>query len=369
MMKRLLQIAAALAACALLACCAQAAPPEEEPAPARPTPEPALGPYFELEADVNPYTGLAKGEGYPEGVRGVAVMINNVRAALPQSGISTADLLYETVTESGITRMMGVWRDYASMPTVGPIRSARDQHVQLMIPLGCLYAHIGSSTYAAEMLETYRYDEVWSIDGRYRNFYWIDAERRKTRDQEHCVFTNGETFGAAAERYGLDLAGEPAPVFRFVRYDEPLRELTGGEASTVYIRFSGYAASEFRYDEAAGRYYKWEFGEPQTDEGAGTQYAADNLLLLFASISKYPDGVLSQVNFAQQGAGLYFCNGRYERVRWLKGAPNAPLRIVDQEGTETDVLINPGQTYLALVGDEQIENCRINDVSLADLSA
>lgn len=368
-MKRLLLIAAALAACALLACCSQADPPQEEPAPARPTPEPAAGPFFELEADVNPYTGLAKGEDYPEGVRGVAVMINNVRAALPQSGISTADLLYETVTESGITRMMGVWRDYVSMPTVGPIRSARDQHVQLMIPLGCLYAHIGTSTYAAEMLETYRYEEVWSIDGRYRNFYWIDAERRKTRDQEHCVFTNGETFGAAAAQYGLDLAGEPAPAFRFVRYDEPARQLAGGEASEVYIRFSSYAASEFRYDEASGKYYKWEFDAPQMDESAGVQYGADNLLLLFASITKYPDGVLSQVNFSQQGAGLYFCGGRYEKVRWIKGAPNAPLRIVDQEGTETDLFINPGQTYIALVGDDQIENCRINEVSLADLNA
>lgn len=368
-MKRLALFAAALFAGALLASCGQGGASSEEPTPAPPVPTPDVQPGFVLEADVDPYTGFAKGEGYPEGVRGVAVMINNVRAALPQSGIASADLMYETVTESGITRMMGVWRDYSSLPTVGPIRSARDQHVQLMIPLGSLYAHIGSSTYAAEMLETYRYDEVWSIDGRLRNFYWIDAERRKTREQEHCVYTNGETFAAAVEQYGLDNSGEPAPAFRFVRYDQPPRELTGGEAGEVYIRFSGYAASEFRYDEAAGRYYKWEFDAPQMDEGANVQYGADNVFVLFASISKYPDGVLSQVNFAQQGAGLYFSGGRYELVRWIKGAPNAPLRIVDQEGTETDITVNPGQSYIAIVGDDQISNCRIDGVSLADLNA
>lgn len=367
-MKRLSLIAAGLLACAFLASCAQS---DEQPgvqASAPPVPTPDVQPAFTLEADVNPYTGFAKGEDYPEGVRGVAVMINNVRAALPQSGIASADLMYETVTESGITRMMGVWRDYSAMPIVGPIRSARDQHVQLMIPLGSLYAHIGASTYAAEMIETYRYNEVWAIDGRYRNFYWIDAERRKTREQEHCVYTNGETFAAAAEQYGLDTSGEPVPAFRFVRYDETPRELSGGEAGEVYIRFSSYAASELRYDEAAGRYYKWEFDAPQMDEAAGTQYGAENVFVLFASISKYPDGVLSQVNFAQQGAGLYFCGGRYELVRWIKGAPNAPLRIVDQEGTETDILINPGQSYIAIVGDDQISNCRINGVSLADLN-
>ena len=94
-------------------------------------------------------------------------------------------------------------------------------------------------------------------------------------------------FAAAVEQYALDTAGEPAPVFNFVRYDAPRRELEGGEATSVYIRFSSYAASEFRYDAEAGRYYKWEFGEPQMDEAAGVQYAADNLLLLFASIGKY----------------------------------------------------------------------------------
>lgn len=367
-MKCLPKIAALLVGCALLTACAQTAPaPEPEVSAPVPTPVP-VQPSFTLGPDVDPYTGLAKPEGYPEGVRGVAVMINNVRAALPQSGIASADLLYETVTESGITRMMGVWRDYAALPTVGPIRSARDQHVQLMIPLGCLYAHIGTSTYADEMLETYRYKEVWAIDGKYRNFYWIDAERRKTRDQEHCVYTDGETFAAAVEQYALDTAGEPAPVFNFVRYDAPRRELDAGEAASVYIRFSSYASSEFRYDPEAGRYYKWEFGEPQMDEAAGVQYAADNLLLLFASIGKYPDGVLSQVDFSIQGAGLYFCDGRYEPVRWIKGLPNAPLRIVDAEGHETDLPINPGQTYIALVGDDQIEHCRVNDLTLAELS-
>ena len=369
MMKRKAMFAAVLLACALLGACARQDAQPETPAPEQPVQTPEVQPDFVLEPDVDPYTGLAKGEDYPEGTRGVAVMINNVRAALPQSGIASADLMYETVTESGITRMMGVWRDYTALPTVGPIRSARDQHVQLMIPLGCLYAHIGSSTYAAEMLETYRYDEVWAIDGRFRNFYWIDAERRKTRDQEHCVYTNGETFAAAVEQYGLDDSGEPAPVFRFARYDEPPRELTGGDAAEVYIRFSSYAASEFRYDEATGRYYKWEFDAPQVDDAAGAQYGADNVFPLFASITKYPDGVLSQVNFTLQGAGLYFCNGRYELVRWIKGAPNAPLRIVDQEGTETDLLINPGRSYIAIVGDDQIANCRIDGVSLADLNA
>lgn len=360
-------LAAAVLLCSLMAGCG--GQPQSQPAPeSAPPAEPSIEPAFTLASDVHPYTGLQKEAGYPDARRGVAVMINNVRTALPQSGINDADVLYEMVTESGITRLMALYRDYQTLPTVGPLRSARDQHVQLMIPLDCLYAHIGTSNYAAEMLETYRYLDTKALDGKYKTFYWIDAERRKTRGQEHCVYMNGETYGEAVEKYGLDTASEPAPIFNFTPYAEGPRILEDGEAQSIYIRFSSYADSQFDYDPETGKYYKTQFNQHQIDANTGETYGADNLLVLFADIDKYPDGVLSHVNFDTQGAALYFNGGRYEIVRWMKGKPNAPLRIVDQEGTETDVQINPGQTYVAVVGMDQVEHCRVDEHSLDELN-
>lgn len=363
---RVLYLSAVLL-CGMLIGCDQAA--ESQPLPQSPAPQqPSVQPTYFLDKDVNPYTGLAKDAQYPEGRRGVAVMINNVRAALPQRGINHADVLYEMVTESGITRLMALYRDYQKLPIVGPLRSARDQHVQIMIPLDCLYAHIGTSSYAAEMLETYRYQDTKSIDGRYKTYYWVDAERRRTLGQEHCVYMDGSSFSQSVEKYALDFSGEPAPIFNFGRYDSEPRVLQHGDAQQVSIRFSSYAESLFTYDPDTQRYYKEEFGQPQIDANTNEAYSADNVLVLFADIDKYPDGLLSHVNFDSQGAGLYFCAGRYEKVRWMKGTPNMPLRIVDQEGTETDQIINPGRTYVAVVGLDQVEHCRINDVSLAELN-
>ena len=228
-MKRLpARAVAALLCAALLSGCVFAR--TEEPQ-ATPTPEPDAAPEtlveYDVPQDIDPYTGLARGENYPLGRRGVAVMINNVRAAWPQSGLNSADLVYEIVTESGITRLMAVYRDYAAMPVVGPIRSARDQHVQLMLPLQTLYAHIGTSYVASQYLDLYKYTETKSIDGKYRNFYWIDTERRKTKGQEHCVYTDGSTFAAAVDQFGLQASTtyEAPPVFDFVRYDQPARQL------------------------------------------------------------------------------------------------------------------------------------------------
>lgn len=331
-----------------------------------PAPTPAA-PTFTLDEDVNPYTGLAKTADYPEGQRGVAVMLGNMKEDLPQSGLNAADLVYEMITEGGITRLMAVYRDRSALPLVGPLRSARDQHVQLMIPLNCLYVHIGGSSYALDMLDAFHFTDVRSINGRYKNFYWIDAERRRTRSQENSVYTDGSTLENALDRYGLETEGEPDPVFNFQPYEQAPRALEDGTAYSLSFRFSPYEDVRFDYSTEDGRYYKSEFGQPQLDAAdGGRQYRVDNVFLLFTSIGRYPDGLLSQVDL-EQGVGFYFSQGRYERVRWMKGPGEAPLRIVDDEGLEQDVTVNPGTSYVAFVGDDLLAHCRIGDATLEEL--
>ena len=57
--------------------------------------------------------------------RPVAVMINNIGEAMPQSGIGQADVIYEMIVEGGITRLMAVFSDYSGLEKIGPVRSAR----------------------------------------------------------------------------------------------------------------------------------------------------------------------------------------------------------------------------------------------------
>ena len=169
----------------------------------QPQPEPET-PAIVTDPSANPLTGLAKADDWPEGMRPLAVMLDNVQAALPQRGLQSADLVYEMVTEGGITRLMAVYSDYTSMPEVGPVRSARDQHVQLMFPLGAMYLHVGGSTYAKALLSQYHY-EAKSLDGYFQaGALELDAQRNLTAAIEHCWFTSGELFSQAAAQYRLD---------------------------------------------------------------------------------------------------------------------------------------------------------------------
>ncbi len=305
------------------------------------------------ELNINLLTGEEAAEGYNPNLRPVAVMVNNIKQSWPQSGITSADVVYEIVTEGGITRLMCVFSDYTQMPKVGPVRSARDQMVQLMMPMGYMYFHIGGSTFAQDMLDYYGY-YVHEIDFKENSSYlWFDQARRNSgMATEHCWYITGEAATSAVAKLGtITVAERQIPLFHFVPFDEEPRVLTDGESSTINIRFSSGYASTFSFEN--GRYYKSQNGQPQIDTNNGEQLAFDNLLILFTTIEQYPGTPLAKVDFSFGGVGYYFNNGRYEKVRWLKGTPTEPLRIVDAGGNEIDVLINPGQCYIAFVSLEE----------------
>ena len=81
------------------------ATPSASPAPVvELTPEPTPTPY---DGPVSPLSGLPIGEEWVNR-RPVAIMLNNLKEALPQMGQSQADIIYEVPAEGGITRMLGV---------------------------------------------------------------------------------------------------------------------------------------------------------------------------------------------------------------------------------------------------------------------
>ena len=61
----------------------------------------------------HPLTGEALAE--PMLQRPVAVMLNNIVAAMPQHGVSQADILYEVLAEGGITRCVGIYTNLESV--------------------------------------------------------------------------------------------------------------------------------------------------------------------------------------------------------------------------------------------------------------
>ncbi|MDD3428820.1 MAG: DUF3048 domain-containing protein [Oscillospiraceae bacterium] len=303
-----------------------------------------------VEYDYNPLTGMDKTEDYPVGQRPVAIMVNNLREALPQSGICDADLIYEMVTEAGITRMMAVYTDYTKVPNVGPVRSARDQFVQFMIPLNAIYVHIGSSIYADNMLNYYNYQNIDGMKLGTTAFYFDEARYRQPKASEHCWYTNAEKIVSGVQKVmemSQDFSdrGGFDPVFNFYSQSEPNYFPDGGEAVKIAFRFSDYGDALFEYT-GSGNYVKSEYDAPQMDENTSTQLEFKNIFLLMTDITLKADGYCTEFDLTQ-GTGYYFSLGKFEPITWKKGSPLDSLKVYKQDGTE--LRVNAGKSYIGVI--------------------
>ena len=80
--------------------------------------------------------------------RPLGVMIENSPDSRPQSGLGTADIVYEAVAEGGITRFMAIFHcnaPYSGNLMIAPVRSARIYFVNLISEYDGLYNHVGGA--------------------------------------------------------------------------------------------------------------------------------------------------------------------------------------------------------------------------------
>ena len=331
-----------------------------QPAAATPAPTATPEPY-----DPNPLTGEAKGSDYVA-VRPVAIMINNIAQARPQRGINDADVLYEIMVEGGITRFMGLFNNYEALGDVGPVRSARDQFFRLVMPFQPLYVHIGRSGITQQYIDDVEYGDL-NLDGNgFDDLIYRDQGRlNQGYSYEHTAFTTGERLKSYVDWKDVDMSRDlSSPIFDFVDYREPARSLSGEDALSVGIVHSNSYRTYFDWDAAAGKYLMSQYSYaardilPSTDANNGTQLSFDNVIVLFTDFDVYPDPGgsgydLQKVDYTFGGVGYYFNGGKAEPIRWKKGSPLEALYLVDTEGNETSVKVNPGKTYLAVVDLEE----------------
>src|SRR3990170_2448321 len=84
----------------------------------------------------------------------LAVVIENHLDARPQSGLSKAELVYETLAEGGITRLLAIY--LAEDTRLGPVRSNRPYFLDWVSEYKAGYAHVGGSPKAQSLVGPYR---------------------------------------------------------------------------------------------------------------------------------------------------------------------------------------------------------------------
>ena len=307
--------------------------------------------------------------------RMVGVMVNNIsntqrQNARPQRGLGSADLLIESKVEGGITRFCAVYYDANAIPEVGPLRSGRDQFLQLLMPWQALYYHDGESAPCTKFINVYNYSGL-NIGGKsyFNTPTHPHVAHRDSRGRdvayEHTEFTSGKEVRQAASNAGIGLKYDyDATFFRFADYRTGEENAMAGASSgkTVSITHSDHYKTSFLYDPQSRTYKMQMYSrisgkfENTVDELNAKQLSFDNLLVCFAPIERYPgdSGDVQQVSYISGGDAYYFSRGGVQHGRWEKASPEHPLRVYDKTGAE--MLFNRGKTYLAIVDDDEWSN-------------
>lgn len=305
----------------------------------------------ETPENQNLLTGIADLSDDAIGKRPVAVMVNNVNAALPQYGIAKADIIYETVVEGDLTRLMAIYADYTQVPVVCAVRSCRYYYPAISEGFDAIYAHWGMDETKrdyVEEIDSDRFDAMKNPSG----LFGRDQNRLNSGYAlEHTAYFDGPQLPSVLSELGIRtdlLEDKKSTAFNFCGLNEVMTP-EGKSCNHVLVNF-GSATAEFTYDEKTNTYFKKINGNDQMDSRTGTQLSFTNVFILETNISVRTDSNSGHKQIDWMGGpeavGYYISNGTVQKIHWSKENEKAYLKFYNENGEE--LVVNRGKSYIAM---------------------
>lgn len=274
----------------------------------------------------------------------IAVMIDDLSPARPQSGFSAASIVWQAPAEGGIPRYMMVFQE--NIPTdVGPVRSSRYYYIAWAAELRAVYAHAGGSPQALATLRQQGQGQlVYNAD----EFRWAKSFRRiPTRFSPHNLYTTGKALRALVRATGAKDAKVTWP-WTFAP-DQPIENRpSGGRIQVSYLA----NAIRYDYDRASNTYLRSVTTEKkQIDAATKRRVAPKNVVVMLMRFGPLNDGNPKKHRLEAQvigsGPAWISTNGVTIKGTWKKTALTSPTRFFDSRGRPVTLTI--GQTFVQVM--------------------
>jgi len=286
--------------------------------------------------------------------RATAVVINNLKNALPQHGVGDADFLYEAETEGGITRMLAIFSDMTQTDAIGPIRSARTFFSNIALSHDAPLIHCGGSEFALRGQYSISTDTIsgWQHSNIDSVHFYRDQDRRAAGyAYEHTLFSTGELLTQLNAKRGWNTETEGGTSYGY-HFDEYV-SLGGESAGRIVITFNGDKTTTMEYDINTGMYYASQYGMPYVDGNTYQQLAFENVIVIYTSHTFQRDSYYrrSFYDLDGSGSGYFACNGTMVPITWHRDSLRSPFYYTLEDGTP--ITLGVGRTYVAIVSDEK----------------
>lgn len=267
------------------------------------------------------------------------VMIENTDQARPQSGLSSAGVVFEAIAEGGITRFLALFQDQ-SPSNVGPIRSVRPYYLQWALGFDASVAHVGGSPDALNDINTWG---VKNLDEFYNGAYY---HRISSRPAPHNVYTSISELNKLEQSKGYtttNFTGFPR------KAAQPLKDPT---ASTININLAGadYNVS-YAYSPTTNSYNRSEGGAAQIDANTNQQLSPKVVIAIVVPESQgaldASGAYYSDYNPIGSGTAYVFQDGGEVTGTWTKSSNTDQISFSDASGQT--IKLNPGQTWITAI--------------------
>ena len=301
-------------------------------------------PKAEEAVVLNPLSGLPLHDETAVSRRPAAVMLNNIHLAMPQHGVSAADIIFEYNVEGDITRMIGFFQEVEKAGMIGSVRSARPYFIDTALGMDAIYVHAGGSTEAYDMMYELDMDDIDEPDF---DCFWRDEERAQTMAFEHTLMTSGQRIFDYTKNNGWRLEHEPGYTYP-VTFVEDGTPAAGTPATDISVTFSSYKTGTFTYDPETGLYMVGQYGDAYIDGNTAKQVGVTNLLVLRTSVVNSGDSKGHMIIDVQgSGEGTFFCGGKSTEIEWHKENQDDPFTFTMPDGS--DLSLGAGHTYVCVV--------------------
>lgn len=312
---------------------------------------------------INPLTGMTGFDGAKVDRKPVAVMINNISLAQGvQTGVGEADMVFETLAEGGISRLMAVYSDISKVDQIGSVRSARISYAQLAAGFDAYYIHCGADNkYCSSS-----YRKSLGVESLDLGSNASSAGKRISNGlaTEHTLYTFGESVEKLIKDKKNKIKNSAKDVYKF--NDEASPEKFENSAKNIAVKLSTVQTTHLRYNTEDRKYVRGNSSSNLLDYKSGKKEEFKNVLVLFTEIHNLSDGYHVQTEFGS-GTGYYFSEGSYKPIKWEKKSETAPLKYFNEDGS--DLKLNAGNSYICLTDTDNKSALKIEPFETETTSA
>ena len=282
----------------------------------------------------NYYTGIESSKETANNFAFMAI-IENSSSARPQSGISCADILFETSAEGGIPRFLALFS--SDLPSIiGPIRSIRPYFIDIVKGFNLPVAHCGGS---AEALSTISNDSsIFSINEiNQGSYFWRDSQKKAP----HNLYTSYDNI----KKYMADKNIEVTKS-EFISFDDDFFNTSNLQpASNIKLHINKTYNTSYEFKD--NLYYKFMNSEKALDALNNSQVSFSNIVVQKTPITLCSDNSHLNIPIIGEGDGIVFSKGKMINITWKKSSLDSKIVLLDKEGNL--VPLSPGKTMWNIV--------------------